>query len=221
MRALVLTVLFAGVFLAGCTQLSNYGSKDSPIAPPLPFTTPSPTAASANIVEGACAPEGQTLNDAINPYGPTDYLQCCPGLVPDFTSGGEGGTCMKPQDVPTATPTAAPTESGSRVANPASAHCTALGYTEAFQDEGTQCRFSDGSSCDEWDFYRGQCGQAFSACAQAGGDLTAGSSRIGTAFFRFGLCTFDDGSQCGEGELADGKCQAGQCKAWTAQGCKK
>ena len=107
------------------------------------------------------------------------------------------------------------------MANPASAHCTALGYTEAFQDEGTQCRFSDGSSCDEWDFYRGQCGQAFSACAQAGGDLTAGSSRIGTAFFRFGLCTFDDGSQCGEGELADGKCQAGQCKAWTAQGCKK
>ncbi len=49
------------------------------------------------------------------------------------------------------------------VPNPASAYCEEQGYTlEIRTDEnGGQygvCVFPDGSECDEWAFYRGECG---------------------------------------------------------------
>jgi len=49
------------------------------------------------------------------------------------------------------------------MANPASVHCTELGYAlEIRSDEaGNQygvCVFPNGSECDEWAFYRGECG---------------------------------------------------------------
>lgn len=215
MRALLLALLVFGVIVAGCTQLGNNGSKDIPTAPPLPFFTAAPTATPTTT---ACIPEGQTLGAVV----PGNTAECCSGLTPYGPDGivGTRGTCIKLQNIPTATPTAAPTDSGSQPANPAATHCTNLGYAEAFQNEGTQCTFSDGSSCDEWDFYRGKCGEAFSACARSGGKLTAGSGRIGSAYFQFGLCTFADGSQCSESELASGTCQAGQCTSWTARGCR-
>jgi len=215
MRAFLVVLILSGVLLAGCAQLANYGSKDSPKAPPLPLPTATST---AMPTASACTGEGESLGAAVS----GNTAQCCVGLVAYVPDGivGTRGTCILPEDVPTATPAATTkARSGAQVANPASAHCIDVGYSEAFDNERTQCRFSDGTSCDEWEFYRGKCGQEFSACTKAGGELTSGSGRIGSAFFQFGLCTFSDGSQCGEGELASGKCQEGQCKAWTAQGC--
>ncbi len=214
MKRLLFAVMLIGLFLMGCTQLGNYGSPESPKAPPIIVTTPTP---SVVPTVSACIKEGQTLGAVI----PGNTAECCAGLgtyIPDGIVGTRG-TCIAPENVPTSTPAAIPTESNS-LANPASAHCVNLGYTETFQDEGTQCRFTDGSACDEWEFYRGKCGQSFSACTRNNGQLTEGSGRIGTAFFLFGLCTFADGSQCGEGELADGSCKKGQCQAWTARGCQ-
>jgi putative hemolysin len=51
------------------------------------------------------------------------------------------------------------------MANPASVYCEEQGYTLEMRtdaDGGTYgvCIFSDGSECDEWAFYRGECGPA-------------------------------------------------------------
>jgi putative hemolysin len=53
------------------------------------------------------------------------------------------------------------------VANPASVYCDAQGYDLEIRtnpETGGQvgyCVFPDGSACEEWDFYRGECGQNF------------------------------------------------------------
>jgi len=67
---------------------------------------------------------------------------------------------------PAAAPAAAPAETSApaltQVANPASQHCIASGGRVAIRDQpdGSQigyCVFPDGSECEEWAFFRGQC----------------------------------------------------------------
>lgn len=59
--------------------------------------------------------------------------------------------------------------------NPAASYCAELGYTWAIMNspEGQCgiCIFPDNSSCDEWSFYTGQCGQKYSLCAIHGFDI--------------------------------------------------
>jgi putative hemolysin len=55
--------------------------------------------------------------------------------------------------------------SGANMANPASVYCEEQGYKLEIvtADDGSQsglCIFPDGSSCDEWAYYRGECGSA-------------------------------------------------------------
>jgi putative hemolysin len=55
-----------------------------------------------------------------------------------------------------------PAGNGSEVANPASAFCEEQGGTVEIRtaEDGSQqgvCVFADGSECDEWAFYRGEC----------------------------------------------------------------
>jgi inhibitor of cysteine peptidase len=71
--------------------------------------------------------------------------------------------CVKkyPQlDPATATPEAA-------IANPASVYCVKAGGSLGIRttDDGSQygiCKFPDGSECEEWAFYRGECMIGFS-----------------------------------------------------------
>jgi len=49
-----------------------------------------------------------------------------------------------------------------QIANPASVYCIQQGYNLSIRadEEGAQygvCIFNDGSECDEWTFYRGEC----------------------------------------------------------------
>jgi len=58
-------------------------------------------------------------------------------------------------------PTPAPTESAPELPNPASKFCADQGHkveirTEAGGEVG-YCIFPDGSQCEEWAFYRGEC----------------------------------------------------------------
>ena len=51
------------------------------------------------------------------------------------------------------------------IPNPASVYCLQNGYEHEIitADDGSQsgiCIFRDGSACDEWAFYRGECGPA-------------------------------------------------------------
>jgi putative hemolysin len=65
--------------------------------------------------------------------------------------------------------TEAPTGGGDiGLANPASVHCTEQGYELDMRSDETGgqfgvCVFPDGSECDEWAFFRGECGPATAA----------------------------------------------------------
>lgn len=52
-------------------------------------------------------------------------------------------------------------DNGTQLPNPASQYCEEQGGTVEIRDEsGGQrgvCVFDDGSECDEWEFYRGEC----------------------------------------------------------------
>ncbi|GEM_PF-2654278 len=63
-----------------------------------------------SMPKGKCAPEGRALNDAVTPDGPTDYLECCPGLTPSLQPGEIAAVCQKPENLATTrpTPTASP-----------------------------------------------------------------------------------------------------------------
>jgi len=66
-------------------------------------------------------------------------------------------------------PTAIPTEPASEMPNPASKFCVEQGYQSEIRDEaGGQigyCLFPDGSECEEWAFYRGECSPAAAGSA--------------------------------------------------------
>ena len=63
---------------------------------------------------------------------------------------------------PEPAPTAAPTGPAAGLPNPASKYCADQGYKLEIRDEaGGQvgyCLFPDGSECEEWAFFRGECG---------------------------------------------------------------
>jgi putative hemolysin len=65
-----------------------------------------------------------------------------------------------PSQSPSSGPTPAP-DGGSSLANPASKHCVDHGGTlEIRSGDGGQygvCRFTGGSECEEWAYYRGEC----------------------------------------------------------------
>ena len=119
-------------------------------------------------------------------------------------------------------PTAEPAEPG--MPNPASVYCEEQGgRLEMRADEnGTVgiCIFEDGSECEEWAYYRGECspggepdeesGQpdvglanpASVYCEEQGGRLEMRTDESGTS----GICIFEDGSECEEWAYWRGEC---------------
>jgi putative hemolysin len=64
----------------------------------------------------------------------------------------------------------------STIPNPAALYCAKLGYEYEIREseDGGQygtCIFPDGSECDEWAFFAGTCGQAYSYCVRMGYDI--------------------------------------------------
>ena len=80
--------------------------------------------------------------------------------------------------------------------------------------------FPDGSECEEWAFYRGQCGPGGTAeaaglpnaasvhCADQGGKLDIRTETGGEV----GYCIFSDGSECEEWAFFRGDCAPGESK---------
>ena len=127
-------------------------------------------------------------------------------------------------------PTPEPTEEPAGMPNPASVYCEEQGgQLELREDENGSygvCIFDDGSECDEWAFYRGECrpgkdseqpatesepvdvGMANPAaeyCNEQGYQLEIRSNDSGA----YGVCIFDDGSECDEWEYWRGECGPG------------
>ena len=105
------------------------------------------------------------------------------------------------------------------LANPASVYCGEHGGKLEIRDEaGGQagyCIFPDGSECEEWAFFRGECkpgepkvGLANPAsvyCGEHGGKLEIRDEAGGQA----GYCIFPDGSECEEWAFFRGECKPG------------
>jgi len=87
--------------------------------------------------------------------------------------------CAAPQTQTTSEP-AATDMPQTGMPNPASVYCTQNGNTLEIRaaDDGSQngiCVFPDGSACDEWGYYRGECGPARSSGTDSGGSMPPGA----------------------------------------------
>jgi putative hemolysin len=96
-------------------------------------------------------------------------------------------------------------------ANPASVYCTSLGYeleiVEEPEGQVGMCIFPDGSKCEEWSFFKGECGQQFSYCERFGGgriDPTPGYCDF--ALSECAVCILPDGSRCLDWDYCAGEC---------------
>jgi putative hemolysin len=78
-------------------------------------------------------------------------------------------------------------------ANPAAVYCSELGYTLTDSD----CVFPDGSTCEQWSFWNGQCGQAHSYCNRHGGQVANEQRDMGDWTSKTAICTLD-GKKCDE-----------------------
>jgi putative hemolysin len=112
--------------------------------------------------------------------------------------------------------------------NPASVYCEQQGgrleiTTAADGSQSGVCIFPDGSQCDEWAFYRGECKPGDSLekpaptlapeadlpnpasvyCEQQGGKLEITTAADGS---QSGVCIFPDGSRCDEWAYYRGEC---------------
>ncbi|NOX63807.1 MAG: DUF333 domain-containing protein [Chloroflexi bacterium] len=80
------------------------------------------------------------------------------------------------------------------------------------------CLFDDGSQCEEWAFFRGECKKgefpqtglpnpASQYCVENGGELEMRKADDGG---EIGICKFPDGSECEEWAFFRGECAPGQ-----------
>lgn len=103
-----------------------------------------------------------------------------------------------PSPSPSPAPACAPIAQSSGSANPASVYCAAMGYALA----GDQCAFSDGTSCEQWAFYRGECGAQHSFCNLHGGVVSNKVENMGTWTASYAICNLPTGKQCHEDTFA-------------------
>ncbi len=110
------------------------------------------------------------------------------------------------------------------MANPASVFCEKKGGQVEIRTaaDGSQqgfCKLPDGTECDEWAFYRGECGAGQPAiggaqianpasvfCEEKGGKLEIRAAADGS---QSGACIFADGSECDEWAFFRGECAPG------------
>lgn len=112
--------------------------------------------------------------------------------------------------------------------NPASVFCQENGGTLEIRtaEDGSQsgiCVFPDGSECDEWAFYRGECKPGDSLnlganlpnpasvfCEENGGTTEIRTAEDGS---QAGVCVFPDSSECDEWAFYRGECKPGDSLA--------
>jgi putative hemolysin len=107
--------------------------------------------------------------------------------------------------------------------NPASVYCQDQGGNSEIrtEDDGGQygvCVFPDGSECDEWAFFRGECAPVETGiigmpnpasvyCLDQGGNSEIRTDDEGG---QYGVCVFPDNSECDEWALFRGECKPGE-----------
>jgi putative hemolysin len=77
--------------------------------------------------------------------------------------------------------------------SPAAIYCEKIGY----RTEGELCMFPDGTSCEQWSFYRATCGQKHSFCVRKGGTIVSEQADAGGFTTVTAVCTVN-GTKCDE-----------------------
>ncbi len=176
-----------------------------------------PAAAMPNPASVFCADNGGTVDIRKDAQG-GEYGMCV------FADGSEcdewaffRGECKPGQPAG---------EQNAGMANPASVFCGENGGTldirkDAQDNEYGVCTFADGSECDEWAFFRGECKAGESGevmnmrnpasvfCAENGGNVDIRDEAEGSA----GYCVFADKSECEEWAFFRGECKQGDAPA--------
>jgi hypothetical protein len=116
--------------------------------------------------------------------------------------------------------------------NPASTFCEQQGYmleirTAADGSQAGICIFPDGSECDEWAYFRGECvpasqggsmpNPASAFCEQQG---YKGEIRTASDGSQIGVCIFPDGSECDEWAFFRGDCTPSGSSEFDSNGWK-
>jgi putative hemolysin len=123
--------------------------------------------------------------------------------------------------VPLPASRATPTQGEAGLPNPASKYCVDRGGKLEIRNETAgqagYCVFTDGSECDEWAYFRGQCAPGASRssanmvnpaskfCTDQGYKWEARDESGG----QVGYCVFPDGSECEEWAFYRGQCAPG------------
>ena len=182
-----------------------------------PITPAAPTANMPNPASVFCADNDGTVDIRKDAQG-GEYGVCV------FADGSEcdewaffRGECKPGQPA---------TEQSAGMANPASVYCGENGgtldiRTDAEGNEFGVCTFADGSACDEWVFFRGECKPGDSGdvmnmrnpasvfCAENGGQVDIRDEADGSV----GYCVFADKSECEEWAFFRGECKPGETAA--------
>lgn len=123
----------------------------------LPSTSTSISGVSSMAIKEECGKEGEKVNR--DPLAGPVTKQCCYGLKED-RSNRLYSVCIRPLESTITNTTNTSVSTG--IANPASIFCVSKGYKNVIKSnaDGSQygvCIFNDGSECEEWKFYKGEC----------------------------------------------------------------
>jgi len=87
------------------------------------------------------------------------------------------------------------------IANPAASYCRLMGYEYdqmiVGQDIVGVCKFPDGTSCPQWDFYTGKCGQKYSYCVKNGYGIITGTDGNDPFSIEYSICVDENGGIIG------------------------
>jgi putative hemolysin len=118
--------------------------------------------------------------------------------IDGLCGGGVGATCCVQPASKCVALAGQSSGGGVGLGNPASIYCTQMGYVL----NGSQCVLSATVQCEEWAFYRGECGAAQSFCARQGGTVKNVTEMQGTAQVSYAKCTLPIGVSCNEQSFA-------------------
>jgi len=91
------------------------------------------------------------------------------------------------------------------VPNPAAVYCQERGGNLQTDGSVSNCVFSD-VTCEEWAFYRGECGNNHSLCEEKGYKIISKDINIDTWNAKFAVCIDKNGRECVEDDLKAGNC---------------
>ncbi|MBN1285424.1 MAG: DUF11 domain-containing protein [Anaerolineae bacterium] len=105
-----------------------------------------------------------------------------------------------PEPSPTPLPEVTPDSSSDLavMANPAAVYCRDMGYQFTIFGSIGYCAFPNGEQCEAWAFLQGECGQAFSYCAQQGYATETRDDGQNAFSPKYAVCVSDTGEVVGQ-----------------------